>query len=183
MEELSIRTIIKNMIEDFSNVSNGLLDITNNEMYAVNAEKAVYGKVYGKPSARLATLLSIDREALILFSGYSKQQMRTINTVCTIIKNSSGRLEPTVAIVVHCDNQGNAKLKKNGGEKMVYQFSLFIITRINSQKQLKSLKTCFVGNSFHMIHLTLLGLFQMINIFMAGGLKRRIWQGNFKWDK
>ncbi len=66
---------------------------------------------------------------------------------------------------------------------MVYQFSLFIITRINSQKQLKSLKTCFVGNSFHMIHLTLLGLFQMINIFMAGGLKRRIWQGNFKWDK
>ncbi|WP_410770303.1 hypothetical protein [Fontibacillus sp. BL9] len=115
-KEKSIRTITKNMIEDFSKVSKGLLEVTNNEMYVVNAEKAVYGKVYGKPSIRLSTLLSIDREVLILFSGYSRQQIRTINTVGTIIKSSNGRLEPTVAIVVHCDIQGNSKLKKWGRE-------------------------------------------------------------------
>ncbi|MFC4306054.1 hypothetical protein [Cohnella boryungensis] len=114
--EYSIRTITKNMIEDFSKVSKGLLEVTNNEMYVVNSEKAVYGKVYGKPSNRLSSLLSIDREVLILFSGYSRQQMRTINTVGTIVKSSNGRLEPTVAIVVHCDNQGNSKLKKWGRE-------------------------------------------------------------------
>jgi hypothetical protein len=115
-KELGIRTITKNMTEEFSNVSKGLLEITNNEIYVVNAEKAVYGKVYGKPSARLSNLLSIDREVLVLFSGYSRQQMRTINTVCTIIRNSNGRLEPTVAIIVHCDIQGNSKLKKWGRE-------------------------------------------------------------------
>ena len=77
-------------------------------------DKGLYGYLYGKPIRRLASALSLDREVLILFSTFEEQQQRTIKVARELILESGGRLDNTVAIIVHKDPEGNAKLPKWG---------------------------------------------------------------------
>ena len=113
---MSLRSDLEEMIVSFEGVSSQLVRVTSREIYTVTAEKSIYGKLFGQPSSRLSTLLSVDREILVLFSAFATQQIRTVKAVSKIIKDSDGRLEPTVAIIVHSDRAGNVKLKKWGRE-------------------------------------------------------------------
>jgi len=96
---------------DFIQSSFNIMEISNQETYENTAERAVYGIAYARPSKRLASLLCVDRELLIVFTTFRDQQARTVKTVSQFIDQSNGRLETTLAIVVHPDPQGNNKLK------------------------------------------------------------------------
>lgn len=78
------------------------------------AEKGLYGRLYAKPSKRLSRLLTADRELLVLFTTFSQQQVRTVKIARQTIDASQNRLESSLAIVVHCDPNGNGKLKSWG---------------------------------------------------------------------
>lgn len=67
-----------------------------------------------KPGAQTWQAMAVDRELLVVASTFSDQQQRTIRFVQSEIANSSGRLEPTVAIVIHMDQSGNTKLRNWG---------------------------------------------------------------------
>lgn len=79
-------------------------------------ERGTYQVLFLKPSKRLSSALSIDREIAVLFTSFTDIQARTIKAVKHIIHSSGGRLEATVAIVVHCDSRGDGKLRNWGRE-------------------------------------------------------------------
>ncbi len=79
-------------------------------------EKGLYAYLYVKPIKRIARLVSVDRELLVLFSSFSDQQHRTLEVAADLINRSEGRLEQNVAIIVHADPDGNSKLKNWGRE-------------------------------------------------------------------
>jgi len=118
MQRPHLKVVLKKMMDDFSKASKNLLEIMYNNYYENTNEKAIYGILYGKPSKRLSTLLSINLEILIIFSNFTSQQARTVKTIINIIENEQSRLESTLAIVVHSDSGGNSNLrnwgKKNG---------------------------------------------------------------------
>lgn len=105
------KTIISKMIEDFIRSSQGLLEITHQDFYFIEAENSLYGKVYAKPSQRFSTLLCVERELLILFTSFRSQQARTIKAIRALLAEAHWRLESTVVIVVHPDPTANNKLK------------------------------------------------------------------------
>src|SRR6266567_1845430 len=77
-------------------------------------DKGIYAYLLARPLRRLASALSVDREILVLFSTFEDQQQRTVKVARELIAESDGRLEPTLAIIVHKDPDGNAKLPKWG---------------------------------------------------------------------
>lgn len=117
---------ITDMIDHFLIGAQGLLEVTNRDFHEIYTERnAIYGLIYGKPSNRMATLLNIDREILILFTSFRSQQARTVKTIKTLLSEASGRLEPTIVIVVHPDPVGNTKLKAWGRENGVSILPLY----------------------------------------------------------
>jgi AAA-like domain len=107
---------INDLMSNFKGSSNGLLNYTFQEMQRY--ENGIYGVAFAKPSRRLASMLAVDRELLILFSNFAEQQARTIQFAKKLIGDSEARLESTVAIIVHKDRdrKGNTKLKNWGRE-------------------------------------------------------------------
>src|SRR5262245_25321235 len=93
----------------------GLFRITNQE--TLLREKGYYGVLYARPTKSTRTILSVDREVLVLVSTFDDQQPRTIQTAKEIIATSGGRLEARTFIVVHLDQRGNTKLKTWGREQ------------------------------------------------------------------
>ena len=87
---------------------------TTNEPEFITRDKGLYASLIVQPSKRLANVLSLDREILALFSPFTDQQQRTVKTARDLISASDGRLESTVALIVHKDPEGNAKLSKWG---------------------------------------------------------------------
>ena len=61
--------------------------------------------------------LGVDREVLAVASTFVDQQQRTIKFVEQEIENSNGRYDNTIAIIMHGDLYGDAKLKNWGREK------------------------------------------------------------------
>lgn len=116
MATFSPKQQLTRMMDEFTCATRGLVEVTNRDFYENPNENAIYGLLYGKPSQRLITLLSIDREILILFTSFKSQQARTVKAIKTLINISGGRLEPAVVIVVHPDLKGNSKLKSWGRE-------------------------------------------------------------------
>jgi len=110
-----IAEMLRIMMDDFASCSSGLLEISSRDTF--DFEKGLYGALVAKPSRRLASVLSIDRELLVLFSTFTDQQARTIKVLRQQLDLSQGRLESTVAVVVHRDRNGNPKLKKWGREQ------------------------------------------------------------------
>lgn len=78
--------------------------------------KGLYGIQYVKPSKHVARLLSVDREIVAICTSFTDLQQRTIQLAIEVIDGSGGRLENTVAIVMHRDSHGNGKLKNWGRE-------------------------------------------------------------------
>lgn len=62
----------------------------------------------------MRSALGIDREVLVVVSTFTDQQQRTIKFAVQELKEASGRLETTMVIVLHCDKDGNSKLRNWG---------------------------------------------------------------------
>lgn len=107
---------IVELSEQFERVSTGLVSVTK-PLSTFEFEHGVYGVLLLKPNKRLAKIFSTDREVIVLISNFKEQQQRTIQALKTQISESQGRLEVTLAIVVHGDPDGNRKLKNWGREQ------------------------------------------------------------------
>lgn len=101
----------------------GVLKITSDS--SVTREKGYYGVCYAKPSAKVRTALSVDRELLILISTFEDQQTRTIQTARDLIEEAGGRLDSSTFIVIHRDPRGNSKLKRWGREQGLAVLPIF----------------------------------------------------------
>ncbi len=115
MQRKEIIASLEGLAEAFKRASNNLFSVTRPEQL-VEYEKALYLAMYLKPSKRLAKIFSSDREILALFTNFSDLQQRTVALAKTHIESADGRLENTLAIVVHGDPEGNLRLKRWGRE-------------------------------------------------------------------
>ena len=114
-----ITDIIDKMMTEFTRNSTDLISITQKEVLQlhVNEKTIFYGKMYAKPSKRLSRLLTIENEILVFVSAFREQQFRTVAQMREVIERSQGRLEQTVAILIHCEPYAENKIKKWGRQK------------------------------------------------------------------
>lgn len=104
--------ILNAMIDEFQKSTQNLLNVSRRDIRSF--DKGQYGVVIAKLSKRLESVLSVDREVVVVFSNFTQQQARTIRFARKIITDEDVRLEPTLAIIVHQDPRGNEKLKNWG---------------------------------------------------------------------
>jgi len=112
---MSIESELKGVMEAFVGATTGLFEITGR--YTTTFEQGVYACAIAKPSKRIRSALGVDRELLVVASNFFDQQQRTIKLVKQEIEASSGRYENTIALIVHQDAEGNAKLKNWGRDQ------------------------------------------------------------------
>lgn len=98
-------------------------------------EGGTYGVAYVRPSKRLRHILSIDREVVMLFTSFKDQQQRTIKFAKGLIDDSEGRLEGTVAVVVHKDLSGNSKLVRWGRDLALTIIPFLLTQRTSTEKE------------------------------------------------
>ena len=104
--------ILNAMIDEFQKSTINLLQISKRDLREF--DNGQYGVVIAKLSRRLESVLSVDREILVIFSNFTHQQARTIRFARKTITDEGVRLEPTLAIIVHKDPRGNEKLRNWG---------------------------------------------------------------------
>ncbi len=112
---MSVEQQTHGLIDEFSKASAGLFEITGR--YIEHFEQGVYGCAIAKPTKRMRAALAIDREILVVVSTFKDQQQRTIRFVTQEIEKSLGRLEASVAVVIHRDPDGNSKLRNWGRDR------------------------------------------------------------------
>jgi len=104
---------VANLIDRFAGVVDKVMfEVTNRK--STQFEGGTYGHACASPTQRMKNALSVDREILVVASTFREQQARIIKFAERLIEESKGRLEPSLAIVLHCDNDGDAKLRKWG---------------------------------------------------------------------
>lgn len=111
------------MMKSFEQVSSNFLAETDRS--TEEYEFGHYGKIYARPSQRLASLLATERELLIIFTTFQEQQFRTIKALKHFIEKEEGRIESTVSIIIHCDPSGSLKLKKWGRDENISILPLY----------------------------------------------------------
>lgn len=114
--------VTRQMIDDFFNVATDLFTKTSSG--TIHFEQGVYGMASARPSKRIANTLAVQREILVLSSSFWDQQQRTIRVAVQAIDDSDGRLESTVAIILHADKEGGPKLRRWGREKGITVLSI-----------------------------------------------------------
>lgn len=116
---MHISQLIENIMNQFAKNAAELVTLTQRDILQlmINEKVIYYGKIYAKPSKRLARLLSIESEILVLVSAFREQQFRTVAQMRELIEKSDGRLEQTVAILIHCEPYAENKIKKWGRMK------------------------------------------------------------------
>ncbi|NWD73742.1 ATP-binding protein [Pseudomonas gingeri] len=112
----SIQQKITDLAEQFEQTSQGLVSVTK-PLSTFEFENGVYGVLFVKPNKRLAKIFSTDREVIVLITNFQDQQQRTIQALKLQIFEYNGRLEGSLAIVVHADPEGDRKLKNWGREQ------------------------------------------------------------------
>lgn len=112
----SIQQKITDLAEQFEQASHGLVSVTK-PLSTFEFENGVYGVLFVKPNKRLAKIFSTDREVIVLITNFQDQQQRTIQALKGQIAEYNGRLEGSLAIVVHADPEGDRKLKNWGREQ------------------------------------------------------------------
>ncbi len=100
------------MIDVFQRSTHNLLRFSQRNLRTF--EKGQYGVVLAKLSRRLESVLSVDREVVVIFSSFTSQQARTIKFARSVISDEGVRLDPTLSIIVHKDVRGNNRLKNWG---------------------------------------------------------------------
>lgn len=113
LTESTIRTRVVAMMAELRSSGAGTFDVTRPDE-VITYHKGIYGVQYAKPIPPIRRLLAIDRELLALSTTYADLQPRVIQLAVELIDASDGRLENTVAIVVHKDPRGDSKLKAWG---------------------------------------------------------------------
>jgi hypothetical protein len=103
------------LLDSFIHVSSGLFEVTGR--YTETFEQGTYACAVAKPTRRMRNALAVDREILVIASSFLEQQQRIIRFTAQEIENSQGRFESTIAIILHCDPEGNSKLKNWGRDK------------------------------------------------------------------
>lgn len=103
------------MFDGFVSASRNLLQLTSSGH--IESEGGRYEWAYLKPSKALGQVLAADREVLLLVTSFREQQARTMRMASKMIESSRGRLESTLAIIVHSDSGGNLKLQSWGREQ------------------------------------------------------------------
>ena len=111
----SIYQEISELASQFEINSTGLFTTTK-PFSTFEYENGVYGAIFLKPNKRLAKIFATDREIIALITNFPEQQQRTIHALVEHLSQSKGRLEGTLAIVVHADPDGSSKLKNWGRE-------------------------------------------------------------------
>lgn len=109
---MSIDVQLNDLLDEFSSKSSGLFELTGK--YTKSFEQGLYGCAFIKPSKRMRTALGVDLEILLIASTFTDQQQRTIKFAIQEIQESKGRLEKTMAIILHRDRSGNVKLRNWG---------------------------------------------------------------------
>ena len=112
------RPTLKAMLDGFERSSNGLFSCSNREYREL--DRGLYGYVYARPVARISRVLGIDKEVLCVCSNFPNQQLRSIAAAHALIESSDSRLDPTVVIFIHKDENGNEKLKTWGRERKLH---------------------------------------------------------------
>lgn len=137
---MRINNLLNKIIDEFSANSNELVTITYKEIIKIRKydKHLYYGKLFAKPSKRLSRLLTIENEILVFVSSFREQQFKTVNLMRDIIEESNGRLEQTVAILIHCEHAGDNKIKKWGRQKGLSILSLYYDNNIPKGEKLES---------------------------------------------
>ena len=145
----SPRDLTDLLVSRFKVATREIFPITHDVEY-VMFEKGLYAYLYVKPVKRLATLLTAEREVLVLFSSFENQQPRTVEMVAKLIDEAGGRLEHTIAIVVHGDHLGNSKLRDWGREYSLSVIPLFVERELPTGRALEALlfREFFAHDSF-----------------------------------
>jgi hypothetical protein len=107
---------IGELAESFEALAHGLFTKTR-VLKIFDYENGVYGSVYFRPNKRLSKIFSSDREILILITNFPDLQQRTLVALKGQIAEEEGRLESSLAVIVHADSDGNRKLKTWGREQ------------------------------------------------------------------
>jgi len=115
---------LQGMASTFQSASTGLFGFTALEI--TSRHNGVYAFTMARPSKRMQTALSVHRELLVLFSAYGDQQHRTVVVAKELIAEKEGRLEASVAVIVHKDKDGNDKLKKWGRDAGVAILPIYV---------------------------------------------------------
>ncbi|WP_157597976.1 MULTISPECIES: hypothetical protein [unclassified Rhizobacter] len=116
MAKRTIGEEISELSQQFEKLARDLFSITR-PLQLFDYENGVYGEIYFRPNKRLSKIFSTDREVLVLITNFPDQQQRTITALKGRIDEASGRVENSLAIIVHADSDGNRKLKMWGREK------------------------------------------------------------------
>ena len=109
---MNIEQQTNELLETFSKVAAGLFEVTGR--YIEYFEQGTYGCAIAKPSKRMKNALAIDREVLVVVSTFKDQQQRTVKFLLQELQESQGRLETTMAVILHKDRDGNSKLRNWG---------------------------------------------------------------------
>jgi hypothetical protein len=116
MAKKTIAEEIGEFAQQFETLAHDLFSVTR-PLQLFDYENGVYGEMYFRLNKRLSKIFSTDREVLVLITNFPDQQQRTIFALKRQIAEAAGRVEATLAIVVHADSDGNRKLKMWGREK------------------------------------------------------------------
>ncbi len=132
---MSIERQTNELLDAFVTVSTGLFEVTGR--YSEYFEQGTYGCAIAKPSKRMKNALAIDREILVVVSTFKDQQQRTVKFLLQKIQESLGRLETTMAVVLHKDRDGNSKLRNWGRDVGISVLPLFEGESLNSSDTLE----------------------------------------------
>ncbi len=99
-----------------SELADALIGITIEFHKRIRRDRAPFSVVYCKPTRSVAESLLLSREILALVANFDDAQVRTVHVAKQLITESSGRLDPALAIVVHADRRGDEKLRTWGRE-------------------------------------------------------------------
>ncbi|MEM5277473.1 ATP-binding protein [Cupriavidus taiwanensis] len=100
------------LLNTFQKAAAGLFEISGR--YIKHFEQGTYGCAIARPSKRIKNALGVDREVLVVVSTFKDQQQRTVKFLLQEIQESLGRLQTTLAVVLHRDRDGNSKLRNWG---------------------------------------------------------------------
>ena len=107
--------LLAKMMDEFEDGTRNLLTVSQRNIRTF--DRALYGIVFAKLSRRLRTILAVDKEIAVVFSNFESQQMRTIFFARKTIRESGGRLDSNILIIVHKDSSGDEMLVDWGREE------------------------------------------------------------------
>lgn len=131
----TIKENLERLLNNVTTNSNGLF--VESHRYHKRFEKGQYACAVLRPTKRMRANIGVDRELLLVASNFSDQQQRILKFIVQEIDNSQGRLENTIALIIHLDKEGDQKLKNWGRESGISIIAINANSRIISEEDLE----------------------------------------------